>query len=95
MNVSLSKNAVSLSEQEPTNRLTICPNPCKDNLRFESDFAGDYEIVSIGGIVLKKGSFASGESTINLADLPAGAYLFKYSNKDCSLGICSTTIIKQ
>lgn len=95
MNVSLSKNAVSLSEQEPTNRLTICPNPCKDNLRFESDFEGDYEIVSIGGIVLKKGSFASGESTINLADLPAGAYLFKYSNKDCSLGICSTTIIKQ
>lgn len=95
MNVSLSRNNSALSEKEQTEQLLLTPNPCKDVSRFEVDFWGRYEIVSLGGIVMKEGSFASGANTINLSDLPTGAYVFRYSKGDCSFGLRSISIIKQ
>ena len=66
-------------------RMTVWPNPVRDNLTLTLSKNGEgtsYRILSIVGVVLQRGTLNVGDNNISVQSLPAGIYMMEVTNSD-------------
>ncbi len=96
LDVKLKRNGVSLFEpQEGVSPISLYPNPCTEKLFVRSALQGEYEIVGSLGVVLQKGKFESGETTIDTSRLPSGVYALRIHYAGCTKPQSAKIIIKR
>ena len=66
-----------MNDSNSLTKLTIYPNPVKDELIIETEQGGQIEITNLLGEVVSKAFISRQKSTINTADFSAGVYFLK------------------
>lgn len=61
-------------DELPADRITMYPNPARDEYNIELDEEGTLEIFSIGGSLVMSGILRSGNNSIDISDLTLGIY---------------------
>jgi hypothetical protein len=70
-------------------QLTVYPNPTSEILTIVTDVAGsfDWQIVTLGGVEIRKGKFSNTSTVINTEEIPEGLYLLMVKSKNDEIRI--------
>lgn len=63
------------------NDFSLYPSPANSSLVLSSDFNGDYQILSVSGILLANGKKTTIEKSIDLSGLNTGAYFLRFNGQ--------------
>lgn len=79
----LKNSATDIEESAALQNSSVYPNPVKDILHIRTVETGihRYYLAAISGRVIRSGSFESGRGSVDVADLPAGAYILHLQNE--------------